>query len=187
MTTDTTTADPFAAGAAEVTDPFNSPTSGGGFPKLEDLEGSLVLIRPRAVVKVADRFHRPQNGEAQRMKDRATCDVTVFSAEGGHQTFRGMYISQAGLLPQLQQILDDADPNKPFVLGVVGMLPNKEAKAAGILTREDLKAALAAWVKRGGKGDKPGYFWALDAFTPEQANMARPVAVAMLNKANPFA
>lgn len=185
MTT-TATADPFAGSATEA-DPFDQPTGGGGFPKFEDLEGVLVLIRPRNILSVPDRFHRPKAGEAQRMKDRATCDVTVFDAAGTHRTYRGMYISQAGVLPQLQTILDDANPNKPFVLGVVGRNPNKESKDKGILTREDLAKATDEWVRKGGRGDKPGYFWGLDTFTPEQAAVARPVAMAMLNKANPFA
>lgn len=184
MTTTTATADPFATTEA---DPFDQPNAGGQFPKLEDLEGKLVLIRPRLIQNVADRFHRPKAGEAQRMKDRATCDVTVFEEDGSHRTHRGMYISQAGILPQLQTILDDANPNKPFILGVIGDHPNKESKDKGILTREDLKAATAEWVRKGGKGDKPGYFWGLDQFTAEQAAVARPVALAMLNKTNPFA
>jgi len=180
--TETITTDPFAAGTED--DPFNRPNAGGGFPKLEDLEGQLLLIKPLAIKAVPDRF---APADSPRLKDRATCDVTVFQEDGTHRTFRSMYISQAGLLPQLAQILEDANPNKPFVLGVLGMLPNKDAKSKGIDTREKLKAGLDAWVKRGGKGDKPGYFWGLDAFTPEQANQARPVALAMLNKSNPFA
>lgn len=187
MTTDTTT-DPFAAGATETaTDPFGDPNGGGSFPKLEDLEDTLVLIRPKAINMVADRFHKPQDGEAQRLKKRATTDVTVFKADGTHTTFRGMYISQVGLVGELERVLEDANPNRPFVLGVVGMLPNKEAKAAGIDTREKLKDALAAWVKKGGRGDKPGYFWGLDPATDAQKAVARPVAMAMLNKSNPFA
>jgi hypothetical protein len=183
----TATADPFAAGTT-TEDPFNQPSGGGTFPKFEELEDKLVLIRPRLVQTVPDRFHRPKAGEAQRTVERATCDVTVFEADGTHQTYRGMYISQTGIVPQLQQILDDNNPNRPFVLGVVGMLPNKDSKESkGILTREALKTAIAEWVRKGGKGDKPGYFWGLDPFTDAQAAIARPVAMAMLNKANPFA
>lgn len=185
MTDTTTTADPFAAGA--TADPFSDPNAGGVFPKLEDLENLLVLIRPKNIQMVADRFHKPGPGEQQRMKKRATTDVTVFGADGTHTTYRGMYISQVGLVGELERILDDANPNRPFVLGVVGMLPNKAAKDNGIDTREKLKAAIAAWVAKGGKGDKPGYFWGLDAATDAQKNLARPVALAMMEKNNPFA
>lgn len=175
-------ADPFAGGASE--DPFDQPNAGGNFPKLEDLEDMLLLIRPTVIKQVPDRF---APADAPRLKDRATCDVTVFQADGTHKTHRGMYISQAGILPQLQEILDAKNPNKPFVLGVLAMLPNKAAKAAGIDTKDKLKAALAAWVKRGGKGDKPGYFWGLEKFTADQAALARPVALGMINQNNPFA
>lgn len=184
-TTTDTAADPFAAGA--TSDPFGDPNAGGVFPKLEDLENRLILVRPKAIQMVADRYHKPAPGETQRQKKRATADVTVFGEDGGHTTYRNMYISQVGLVGELERILDDANPNRPFVLGVVGMLPNKAAKDNGIDTREKLKAAIAAWVAKGGKGDKPGYFWGLDAATDDQKNLARPVALAMLNKSNPFA
>lgn len=187
MSETTATADPFAGGATATDDPFNQPTGGGNFPKLEDLEGYLLMIEPKAITPVVDKFHKPKDGETQRMKDRVTCNVVVFQADGSRQTFRGMYISQAGLVPQLQQILTDANPNRPFVLGVLGMLPNKQSKLDGIDTREKLKAAIEKWVRSSGKGNKPGYFWGLDQFTDAQANMARPVALAMINKSNPFA
>lgn len=178
----TATVDPFAA--TDTADPFSQPTSGGAFPKLEDLEDKLLLIRPTQIKDVPDTF-APK--DQPRMKARATCDVTVFAEDGAHQTFRGMYISQAGLLPQLQEIVEAKNPNRPFVLGVLAMLPNKTAKLNGIDTKEKLKEAFQTWVRKGGKGDKPGYFWGLEKFTPEQANMARPVATAMLAQSNPFA
>ncbi len=187
MTDTTATLDPFAAGATTEPDPFGDPSAGGAYPKLEDLEDFLVLIKPKTVVLVADRFHKPAAGEAQRMKKRATTDLTVFKADGTYTTYRDMFISQVGLVGELERVLDDANPNRPFVLGVVGMLPNKTAKDSGITTREALKEALAKWVANKGKGDKPGFFWGLDAATDAQKNVARPVALAMLNKANPFA
>lgn len=187
MTDTTATIDPFAAGTTQEADPFGDPNSGGAFPKLEDLEDRLILVRPKQVTIVADRFHKPAAGEAQRMKKRATADVTVFNADNTHTTYRNMFISQVGLVGELERVLDDANPNRPFVLGVVGMLPNKAAKDAGITTREALKEAIQKWVAKGGKGDKPGYFWGLDAASDAQKNVARPVALAMLNKANPFA
>jgi len=182
----TATADPFAGTTTEA-DPFDQPSGGGQFPKFEELEGSLVLIRPRLIQTVPDRFHRPKAGETQRTQERATCDVTVFAEDGSHRSYRGMYMSQAAIVGQLQDILDAGNPNKPFILGVVGQLPNKDSKDKGILTREDLKTAHAEWVRKGGKGDKPGFFWGLDPFTADQAAVARPVALAMLNKTNPFA
>lgn len=188
MTDTTATIDPFATTADTASDPFGDPNAGGAYPKLEELEDFLVLIRPKTVNMVADRFHKPAAGETQRMKKRATTDLTVFRADGTHTTYRDMYISQVGLVGELERVLEDANPNRPFVLGVVGMLPNKESREQkGIDTRAKLKEALAAWVKRGGKGDKPGFFWGLDAATDEQKNIARPVALAMLNKSNPFA
>jgi hypothetical protein len=182
--TSTATADPFATTQA---DPFDQPTGGGSFPKFEELEGKLTLIEPKLIQTVPDRFHRPKAGETQRTQERATCNVTVFEEDGTHRTYRGMYISQGAIVGQLQEILDAKNPNKPFILGVPGQLPNKASKDSGILTREALKTAHAEWVRKGGKGDKPGFFWGLDPFTADQAAVARPVALAMLNKSNPFA
>lgn len=183
MTTQTAVADPFAT----TEDPFGDPNAGGCAPKMEDLEGQLVLLRPRVVQMVPDKFHTPEPGEAQRTKKRATADMTVFAADGSHTTYRNAFIGQVGLVSELERVLDDANPNRPFVLGVVGMLPNKASKSKGIQTREALKEAVNAWVKRGGKGDKPGYFWGLDAASDAQKAVARPVAMAMMAKTNPFA
>lgn len=165
-----------------TTDPFRGSTGGGRFPKIEELEDRLVLIRPIVVEKVANKY---KDGA---LTERMTADVIVFDENGGeHETYESMYISQEALVGDGQKTLRRNNPNQPFILGRLGMLPNKGAKEKGITDRAALKKALAEWVQRGGKGDKPGFFWGLDAFTDADANLARPVALALINQDNPFA
>ncbi len=175
-------ADPFATDAE--TDPFSQPTGGGKYPKVEDLEGMLVLIKPYKIETVPNRFSKDPNAT----QDRATADVIVFGTPGTEPIVHSrMYFSQGSLVKECRAILDASNPNKPFALGRIEMFPAKAAKDAGINTTAELKKALAEWVAKGGKGERPAYAWGLAKFTEEDANQARPVALALMAKTNPFA
>lgn len=165
-------------------DPFSGSTGAGNFPKVEDLEGLLVLIRPTKLEQVPDRFSK---AVPKPMKDRITADVVVFLAEGGTETYEDMYLSQAGIVPTCKKTLRRNDPSKPFVLGRIGMGPTDDSKKKGWDTQEKLKQAISEWVARGGKGDKPTFWWGLMPLTEEDANLARPVALALLSDNDPFA
>ena len=58
-----------------TTDPFSGSTGAGSFPKVEDLEDLLVLIKPTKLELVPDRFSK---AVPKPLKERITADVVVF-------------------------------------------------------------------------------------------------------------
>lgn len=146
------------------TDLFAAATGGGVYPKMNDLEGKLVLLRP----SVEERVPGYQGKGTQQ---RITADTVVFEDDGSFEVFDDMYWSQAGVVPSCRKALKPG--SLPYVLGRLQMFPAKTSKDAGIDTPEKLGEALAAWAKKGGKGEKPQFFWGLDAFTDEDAAHAR--------------
>jgi len=145
-------------------DLFGQPTR-GAFPKLEELEGRLVLVKPSKV----DVVPGYRNVGTQ---ERITADVVILDDPSGEvETYDDMYLSQKGLVPMLKKCLKPGTRH-PFVLGRVEMAPTKDyadaaEKAGGI------KALLEEWAKKGGKGEKPQFFWNLAEFSPEDAQKAR--------------
>jgi hypothetical protein len=74
-------------------DLFDKASSGGAFPKFDDFEGHLILLRPTLVEQVPKpaRF----GGKPGEMMDRVTADVTAFDYEGEpFQSWDDMYFSQ---------------------------------------------------------------------------------------------
>jgi len=153
---------------AATDDPFGRPTR-SAFPKIEELEGRLVLIKPSKVeYKVKGKY-----GE----QTRVTADVVVLDdPDEGVVEHDDMYLSQKGLTGMLESCLKPG--RKPFVLGRVQMTPTKEyaeaaekagdgdgSKGIGIMLKE--------YFQKGGKGEKPQFFWDLADFTDEDANRAR--------------
>ncbi len=145
-------------------DLFGRPTR-GAYPKLEELDGKLVLIQPSKVETVP-------GYKNVGTTERITADVTVIDEDdpASSETISDMYLSQRGLVPMLKRCLKPG--NKPFVLGRVAMSPTKDykddAEKAG-----GMAALLESWAKKGGKGEKPQFFWDLTDFTDEEANAAR--------------
>lgn len=151
----------------EATDDlFGRPTR-GAFPKVEELEGRLVLIKPSKVeYGVSGKFGK---------QDRVTADVIVLDdpdAPDGVDEHADMYLSQRGLVPTLEKCLKP-NAKHPWVLGVISKFPSKELREKGVETPEAIDAALAEWARKGGKGEKPAFAWGLADFTDEQANIAR--------------
>lgn len=157
-------------------DPFRQPTR-SAFPKMDDLEGSLVLIKPSLVETVP-------GYQGKGMVDRVTADVAVFGPEGIEE-YEDMYLSQAGLVPSCKQALKPGA--KPFVLGVVTMVPSKNAREKGYDTPEKIKAAVTEWAKKGGKGEKPQFAWGLAEYSDDQAQRAREYIVSKQTATDPFA
>lgn len=143
---------------------FSSGGGGGNFPKLADLEGKLVLLKP-TVIEKAPAYKKP--GE---FVDRATVDCTVFEADGTWETHEDMYFSQTAIVGACKRALKPGA--KPFILGRVQMLPTKDMKNQGIDTAEKLQKAREDWLKKGAKGDEPAYFWGFDDFTPADVELA---------------
>lgn len=148
-------------------DPFGRPTSGGR-PKLEELEGHLLLIQPTKLdLKVKGKY-----GE----QDRITADVAVLDAEGGVDEIDALFISTKGLVPMLSRCLKPG--NRPSVLGTLEKYPTKEYYDAAEKKGEGdpvkgINAMLEEWAKKGAKGEKPQFFWNLADYSDADANVAR--------------
>jgi hypothetical protein len=153
-----TMTDPFAD------DLFGQPVRGGG-AKPEDMEGKLVLFKPTVLGK-GPKYQAP--GETV---DRITADVVIFEEDGTETEISDAYFSQAGLLPPLKNALKPG--NKPFVLGRVIKFPSKSSQKKGIETPEQMNEALAEWLRKGGKGEKPQFSWSIAEFSEEDAQRAR--------------
>ena len=166
-------------------DPFSTPTS-GKYPKLDDLSGSLLLIRPSVVETVPNRFaaDRP---DAPKTQERATADVTVFGPDGVEE-YTAMYFSQTVIVNACKQALKPGA--KPFILGVLNQVATKDSREKlGIgETPEDYANAYAEWLRKGGKkATQPGHVWILSQYTDEQAQVARDYIAAMQRASDPFA
>jgi hypothetical protein len=156
------------------TDLFEQARSGGSYPKVEDLEGKLVLVRPSKTEEVDGKFGK---------QDRVTADVTVFEDDGSAETYSDMYLSQRGMVPSLKRALNGQA--KPFILGRVAMVPVKDTKGLDgkpITDTETLKTALSEWARKGGRGEKPRFAWVFGPFEEGDADKAR----AFLASKDPF-
>lgn len=153
-----------------MTDPFGQPTS-GGFPKVEDMEGKLLLIVPEKIERVRNRFAKPTDPDPTQ--DRATADVTVFEEDGTWETHQSMYLSQTVLLNACRSALKPGNP--PMVLARLVKLATKETREALKIddTPEAFAAARAEWLKKGGKGTEPRHVWVLQPHTEDDAAKAR--------------
>jgi hypothetical protein len=156
-------------------DLFGSGSGGGAFPKLAELDGKLILLKP-SVVEKAPKYKSP--GE---YVDRATADLVVFEDDGSYEAFEDVYFSQVSIVNAAKKALKPGA--KPFILGRVKMFPSKEMRNKGVDTSEKIVAARADWLRKGGKGDEPGYAWGLDDYTPEEAQ----VAMKYVTATSPFA
>jgi hypothetical protein len=156
------------------TDLFEQARSGGSYPKVEDLEGKLVLVRPSKTEKKDGKYG---------VQDRVTADVTVFDDDGSTETYSDMYLSQKGMVPALHRALNGQA--KPFILGRVAMVPTKntkDAKGEPITDTPALKKALEEWARKGGRGEKPPFAWIFGPFEEGDADKAR----AFLASKDPF-
>lgn len=163
-------------------DLFGQPTR-GAYPKVEDLEGSLLLIKPTRIEVVPNRFDR--DGTKPTV-ERATADVTVFGPDG-YEEYTDMYLSQAVLLSACKNGLKPGA--KPFVLGRLVKVATKETQEKLKIDNspEKFAEARAAWIAKGGKGTEPKHVWVLDSFTDEDAATARAYIESKAKANDPFA
>lgn len=155
-------------------DLFGSGGGGGAFPKIDEFEHKLVLLKPSKVEQVA----KPQRfgGKPGEMQDRLTADVVVFDTDAGtwEEAAEDMYFSQVGIVGPCKKALKP-NSTKPFVLGVVSKVPSKIGKDAGLDTPEKIYAAYDEWrakVAAGKKAEEPNYAWGLLDFSEEQGALA---------------
>lgn len=154
-------------------DLFGRPTR-GAFPKLEELDGCLLLIKPSKIEK-------DREGKFGK-QDRVTADIVVLDVpedsehEAGEE-IEDMYISQKGMTPMLEKCLKPRAKH-PYLLGRLTMFPTKDnrddaEKAGDGDVTVGIKALREAWLKKGGRGKEPNFSWGLADFTDEDANKAR--------------
>jgi hypothetical protein len=162
-----------------VTDPrdiFGSGGGGGSFPKVEELEGKLVLLKPSKIESVA------QSAEfGGGVKDRLTADCVVFDEDGSWEEHEDMYFSQVGIVNPCRRALKPGA--KPFVLGRLQKVPSKIGKEQGFDTTEKINDGLKKHFASNGKSPKPNFAWGLADFTPEEGQ----TAMVYLAKSGPLA
>lgn len=146
---------------------FDRP-AGGTYPKVEELEGKLLLIKPSLVETVRNQFAKTP--EDKQTVERATADVTVFEDDGTEQTYSDMFLSQQVLLNACKGALKPG--RKPMVVGRLVKVATKESREKLKIgdSAEDFANARTAWLKGGGKGPEPKHVWILQDFTEEDEN-----------------
>jgi hypothetical protein len=166
----------------EPNDPFSRPST-GNFPKLEDLEGVLLLLRPIKVEMVPNRFDKDGT---KPLTERATADTVVFGPDGVEE-YDDMYFSQAVLVKACNSGLKPGA--KPFILGRLVKMPTNDTQKALKIepTPEAFAAARTAWLKGGGKGTEPKHAWVLLDFTDDDAQRVREYLASKQAAADPFA
>lgn len=150
-----------------VDDPFAQPRSGGGgnFPKLEELDKSLLYVTVSSVKSVPG---YQNNG----MVERFTCNVTVLNEAqpAASVTHKDMWLSSGGLETALRDALDNRRPILGRLTKGVGKTEREEN---GITSREILDAELAKHYASQGKARKPQWFWTLAEYAEPDAQVAR--------------
>jgi hypothetical protein len=153
-------------------DLFAAASSGGAFPKVDDFEGHLILLRPTLIEQVPkpERF----GGKPGEKIDRLTADVTVFDYEGEpFQSWDDMYFSQTVIVNAARGAMKPG--RKPMVLGRLVKVATKATRDAMKIgeTPEDFAKARGEWLKKGGKGPEPRHVWLITEFDETDAEKAR--------------
>lgn len=147
------------------TDPFDRP-SRGGFARLEDLNHRLLLVKPEKIERgVAGKFG-PQ--------DRVTADVVVLDdpeSPDGVSEYPKTYLSQKGMVGMLEKCLKPGA--KPFILGRLEMTATGDWSEKAEAHPNGIEGMLEDYYKKGGKGEKPQFYWNLADFSDDDANLAR--------------
>lgn len=160
--------DPFqSAATATITpagDPFAQPAS-SLFPKFEQLEGRLLMIKPSSIELVA----KPEKfgGKPGETQERITADMIVLDGgeiigEQAPTKFADQYITQQSIVGALKGCLKPG--SLPAVLGRLFRFPMK-ADAAKYPDRHALAKARTEWraiIASGGNAPEPGFTWKLE-------------------------
>jgi hypothetical protein len=150
-------------------DLFGSGSGGGKFPKVEELEGKLVLLKPYVIEQVP----KPKDfgGKPGEMKDRLTADCIVFNDEdGSYEVYEEMYFSQSSFVSAGRKHLKPGA--KPFIIGRIGKVPSKIGKEQGFDTPEKIEAGLAEHFRTKGKAPKPNFAWGMNDVSRDEMLMA---------------
>jgi hypothetical protein len=168
--------DPFASASAgaQSADPFGQKPSEiktSDFPKMDELNGKLLVIQPTRLEKVPNRF-----GKEGDMQDRITADVTVIDLErpAASKTHADMFLSQGALVGQVKGFI----PTKGMLLGTLRRHPAKGTPDATPVTStpitgpDSVDLLISEWLSQGAPGTKPQFSWKLADFTNTEKDVA---------------
>jgi hypothetical protein len=145
-------------------DLFGSMGGGGAFPKAEELEGKLLLLKP-SIIEMKPKYKKPDE-----LAPRATADTVVFEDDGSYEEYEDMFWSQTAITAACKRALKPGA--KPYILGRLAKLPTTEMKKKGVETAGELADLRADWLKKGAKGDEPGFFWGFEDFSDADKALA---------------
>jgi hypothetical protein len=156
----------------DARDIFGSGGGGGDFPKIDELNGKLVLLTPSKQEEVA----KPKDfgGKPGETQTRITADVVVFDDNGEVSAeYEDMYFSQVGIVNPCKRALKPGA--KRFVLGVVARVPSKigKSQAGKFDSTEKIEAGLKDHFASNGKKEKHNFSWGLTDFSDEQGEAAK--------------
>lgn len=161
-------------------DLFGTGGGGGNYPKIDELEHKLVILKPSKIEYNVEGKYGPQ--------DRVTADVAIFDEQAGtwDDSTTDMYFSQVGIVKPCEKALKPGQ--KPMVLGVVSKVPSKQTKEMKppLDTVEKVYEGIKAWregIAAGKKVVEPKFAWGLIDFTEDQGALA----MKYLNASSPFA
>jgi hypothetical protein len=155
----------------DARDIFGSGGGGGAFPKIDEFEHKLIMLRPSKIEQV-----QKYQGKPGELQDRVTADVVVFDEKAGTwDTVDDMYFSQVGIVNPCRKALKPGA--KPMVLGVVSKVPSKQTKEMKppLDTPEKVYEGIKAWRAKIAKGEnatEPKFAWGLLDFSDEQGALA---------------
>lgn len=147
--------------ADPVADPFSQPVGGGEYPKIAELFGALIMLRPGEIKKVPDNFNKGQE------VDQLTADTIVLTGERAGEEYADMWWNNAPIVKAARHAMKNGSP---AILGRLYRYPtNDDVKAGKYKTREDVETALANW--------RPGtpnvrFAWVLENFTDADRQIA---------------
>lgn len=148
----------FAGSDGRTTPKFVSGSGGGTFPKAIELLGQLVMLTPIQVETVP-------GYEGKGTTERLTADTVVLTGDRAGE-YPSMWWGQSPIVKAAKEVLRRG--NGDIILGRLYRFPQTGNKAK-FPTRQAIEEALQNW--RPGQPDVK-YAWALEAFTPEDAELA---------------
>lgn len=158
--------DPFAQAdgtpSIDPSDPFSQPVGGGEYPKIVELFGELLMLRPSGIKKVPDNFNKTGPDV-----DQLVADTIVLSGQRAGEEYTDMWWNNAPIVKAARHAMNNGSP---AILGRLYRYPtNDDVKAGKYKTRHDIEVALANW--------RPGtpnvrFAWVLENFTPEDREIA---------------
>lgn len=162
-------------------DLFGRP-AGSNYPKPEDLEGALLLLRSSGPIESI--AQKPEYGGG--MRDRARADTVVFGPDGVEE-YSDMFWSQTVVVNALKQSMKEGA--KPYVAGHLVKVATKASRDALKIgeTPEAYAEARNKWLKGGGKGTEPKHVWIFSDFTEDEAQRIREHLAGKQKKSDPFA